>query len=61
MQIQIKSAFNNQFVSAENQGESPLVANREAAQEWENFNVINNSDGTISFQAVANNKYLRRI
>lgn len=58
MQIQIKSAFNNQFVCAENQGATPLVANREAAQEWETFNVINNSDGTISFQAVANNKYV---
>jgi predicted chitinase len=58
MLSQIKSAFNNQFVSADNQGASPLVANRGTAQEWETFNVINNSDGTISFQAVANNKYV---
>ena len=58
MLSQIKSAFNNQFVCADNQGASPLVANRGAAQKWETFNVINNSDGTVSFQAVANNKYV---
>jgi hypothetical protein len=58
MLSQIKSAFNNQFVCADNQGASPLVANRGTAQEWETFNVINNSDRTISFQAVANNKYV---
>jgi len=54
----IQSAFNHQFVSADNQGASPLVANRGAAQAWETFTVMHNSDGTISFQAVANNKYV---
>jgi len=33
----IQSAFNHQFVCADNQGASPLVANRGAAQAWETF------------------------
>ncbi|MFC4808869.1 glycoside hydrolase family 19 protein [Paenibacillus sp. GCM10023250] len=58
MSSTIKSAANNTFVSAENQGASPLVANRQAAQEWEMFNEIHNSDGTVSFLSIANNKYV---
>ena len=54
----IKSAFNNNYVSAEDQGASPLIANRTAAKGWETFDVINNPDGTISFRSSANNKYV---
>ena len=54
----IKSAFNNNYVSAEDQGASPLIANRTAAKGWETFDVINNPDATISFRSSANNKYV---
>jgi aryl-phospho-beta-D-glucosidase BglC (GH1 family) len=54
----IKAMANNDFVSADNAGANPLIANRTVAQGWEEFQVINNSDGTISFLSMANNKYV---
>jgi predicted chitinase len=54
----IKSMANNNLVSAEDQGNSPLVANRTVGQRWETFDVIHNSDGTISFLSAANDKYV---
>lgn len=58
MSSTLKSAFSNQYVSAEGQGASPLVANRTTAAEWETFTVNENSDGTVSFLSAANNKYV---
>jgi endoglucanase len=54
----IQAMANNSYVSAENAGASPLVANRTAVGGWEKFNIINNSDGTISLLSMANNKYV---
>jgi hypothetical protein len=54
----IKAMANNDFVSADNAGASPLIANRTVAQGWEEFKLINNSDGTVSFLAMVNNKYV---
>lgn len=54
----IKTNINNCYVCAEDYGESPLISDRTAAGEWEQFRIIYNSDGTVSFQSRANNKYL---
>ena len=54
----IKAGINNKYVCAEDYGETPLIANRDSSGGWEQFRVINNTDGTISFQSRANNKYL---
>jgi beta-glucanase (GH16 family) len=54
----IRASANNTFVSAEDAGASPLVANRAAADTWEQFRVIDNSDGTISLQAIVNSLYV---
>ena len=54
----IKATINNKYVCADNYGQSNLVANRDSAGAWEQFRVIYNSDGTVSFQSRANNKYL---
>lgn len=54
----LRAAANNSFVSAENAGANPLVANRATADTWEQFRLINNSDGTISLQAVINGMYV---
>jgi aryl-phospho-beta-D-glucosidase BglC (GH1 family) len=54
----IKAMANNQFVSADNAGANPLIANRTTAQGWEEFKLINNPDGTVSLQSMANNKYV---
>jgi beta-glucanase (GH16 family) len=56
--VAIRAQANNTFVSAENAGASPLVANRAAASTWEQFRVIDNGDGTIALQAVVNNRYV---
>lgn len=54
----IRAVANNNYVSADNYGNNPLIANRAAPQEWEHFQIINNSDGTVSFLARVNNKYV---
>jgi beta-glucanase (GH16 family) len=56
--VAIRASANNSFVSAENAGASPLVANRATAAGWEHFEVIENSDGTISLQALVNGRYV---
>jgi len=56
--VSIRASANNTFVSAENAGANPLVANRGAVGTWEQFRVIENGDGTISLQAVVNGLYV---
>ncbi|MGH8047678.1 MAG: GDSL-type esterase/lipase family protein [Chthoniobacterales bacterium] len=60
--INLKSKANNLFVSADNGGNSPLIANRTSAGGWEQFLVIDASlgvgNGIIGLQAMANNKYV---
>ena len=56
--IKLKSIITNKFVSADNYGESHLIANRDNTGNWEHFIFIKNSDGTFSIQARANNKFL---
>ena len=46
------------YVCADNYGESNLIANRDSTGNWEHFLFYNNSDGTISIQSRANNKFL---
>lgn len=55
----ITSIANNRIVCADNTGNDPLAANRENyGGAWETFTVVNNSDGTVSFQSRANGKYV---
>jgi beta-glucanase (GH16 family) len=56
--VSIRASANNTFVSAENAGASPLVANRATVSTWEQFRMIDNGDGTISLQSVINNLYV---
>lgn len=55
----ITAVANNKVVCADNYGNSPLIANRDSyAGAWEQFTIVNNSDGTVSFRSGANNKYV---
>jgi len=54
----ITASANASFVSAENAGAGFLVANRATASTWEDFQVLNNSDGTISLQATINGRFV---
>lgn len=55
----LKANANGSYVSADNTGTSPLIANRATAGDWERFKVINNSDGTVSLLSLANIKYVQ--
>lgn len=54
----IMAKANNNYVSADNAGGSPLIANRTAVGTWEKFIIVTNADGTVSFLSMANNKYV---
>jgi hypothetical protein len=52
--ISLRAHANGKIVTADNAGASPLIANRTAIGPWEQFDLINNSDGSVSFRAHAN-------
>jgi beta-glucanase (GH16 family) len=56
--ISIRASADNEFVSADNAGASPLVANRATVSTWEQFQLIDNGDGTISLQSGINGLYV---
>ncbi|HEV2345654.1 MAG TPA: lectin [Actinocrinis sp.] len=56
--ISFRAAVNNMYVTAENAGASPLIANRAAIGTWEMFDLIDNADGSVGFRAHANNMYV---
>ena len=43
---------------AENGGNSALIANRAAVGLWETFARVTNSDGSVSFRAQVNGRYV---
>lgn len=47
----LRAVANNNFVSATATGSSYLTATAGAAQSWEQFDVVNNANGTVSFRA----------
>jgi hypothetical protein len=54
----LTAASNSSFVTAENAGAGFLIANRATASTWEQFEVIDNSDGTTSLQATINGRFV---
>jgi hypothetical protein len=54
--VRLVALNNGKFVSAENAGGSPLVANRTTAGSWETFQLTNRSDGTASLTATVNSR-----
>jgi hypothetical protein len=53
--ISLRAHADNNFVTADNAGASPLIANRTAVGPWEQFDLIANPDGSVSFRSHANN------
>jgi hypothetical protein len=53
--VSLRAHANNMFVTAENAGANALIANRAAIGNWEQFDLINNADGSVSLRAHANN------
>jgi hypothetical protein len=56
--ISLRSRANNMYVTADNAGASPLIANRTAIGTWEQFDQITVGSGTIALRAHANNMYV---
>jgi hypothetical protein len=54
--ISLRSRANNMYVSADNAGADPLIANRAAAGTWETFDVLDAGNGNIALRAHANNQ-----
>ncbi len=52
------SYADNKYISAENTGRDPLVANRDTCGAWERFRINVISGSTVSLQAKANSKYV---
>ncbi|MFC4036609.1 right-handed parallel beta-helix repeat-containing protein [Streptomyces polygonati] len=56
--VSLRAHANSQYVTADNAGASPLIANRTAIGAWESFDLLHNSDGSVSLRAHANNDYV---
>jgi hypothetical protein len=56
--VSLRAHANGDFVTAENAGASPLVANRTAIGPWEQFDLIDDGGGYVSLRAHANSKYV---
>ena len=56
--VSLRSRANNMYVTADNAGASPLIANRTAIGTWEQFDLLNVSSGNIALRAHANNMYV---
>jgi hypothetical protein len=56
--ISLRSRANSMYVTADNAGASPLIANRTAIGTWEQFDQITVGSGTIALRAHANGMYV---
>jgi hypothetical protein len=56
--VSFRAHANGMYVTAENAGASPLIANRTAIGTWEEFDMINEGNGNIALRAHANNEYV---
>lgn len=56
--ISLKAHANGDYVTADNAGASPLIANRTAIGPWESFDEIDQGGGYIALRAHANNLYV---
>ena len=54
--ISLRAHANGKMVTADNAGAAPLIANRTAIGLWEQFLMITNVDGSVSFEAYADGK-----
>ena len=56
--VALKALVNNNYVSADNEGSSPLIANRQVVGTWETFERVDLGNGNIALKSLANNKYV---
>jgi PKD repeat protein len=56
--ISLKAHANGKYVTADNAGASPLIANRTTVGPWESFDETDLGGGNIALRAHANNQYV---
>ncbi|MEW2523084.1 fascin domain-containing protein [Actinacidiphila alni] len=56
--VSLRAHANGDYVTAEDAGASPLIANRTAIGQWEQFDEIDQGGGYIALRSHANNKYV---
>ncbi|MFE0462948.1 xylosidase [Kitasatospora sp. NPDC058965] len=56
--ITLRAKANNDYVTADNAGTGPLIANRTTVGSWEQFDVVDAGNGDIALRARANGKYV---
>lgn len=56
--ISLKANINDRYVSAENVGTEPLIANRTTIGDWEKFIALYHSEGQILLRSKVNNKFV---
>ena len=56
--ISLRAHANGQYVSTDNAGASPLIANRTAIGSWESFDEIDVGNGNIVLRAHSDNEYV---
>jgi type 1 glutamine amidotransferase len=56
--ISLRARVNGRYVTAENGGSQPLIANRTAIGPWEQFDQIDAGGGLVALRAHANNNYV---
>ena len=56
--MSLRAHSDNEYVCADNAGAASLIANRTAIGPWESFDLIHNSDGSISLRSHANSDYV---
>jgi beta-glucosidase len=56
--ISLRARVNGQYVTADNAGAAPLIANRTAIGQWEQFDQVDEGGGAIALRSHANNDYV---
>ncbi|MFL9875615.1 twin-arginine translocation signal domain-containing protein [Paraburkholderia megapolitana] len=56
--VSFTARVNNLIVTADSAGTAPLIANRTAVGQWEQFDMVNAGNGDIALLAHANGKYV---
>jgi len=56
--VSLRSVADNDYVTAEDAGADPLIANRTAVGTWEQFDVVDAGNGNIALRARVNGKYV---
>jgi hypothetical protein len=56
--VSFRARANSQYVTADNAGASPLIANRTSIGAWESFDMVDAGSGNVALRAHANSQYV---